>query len=128
MTTISDIFGIHERALRVRNDRLEVIATNIANGDTPRFKARDIDFRKVLGSVVQESLKTTDQQHFPTPPDALPANGLSYRVPFNAPGDGNTVEMSVEQAQYGRAAADYRASLMFIENRASGIKRALRGE
>ena len=42
--------------------------------------------------------------------------------------DGNTVEMSVEQAQYGRAAADYRTSLMFIENRASGIKRALRGE
>ena len=53
---------------------------------------------------------------------------MKYRNPLNASADGNTVELSIEQANYGKAAADYRATLMFIENRTSSIKRALRGE
>jgi flagellar basal-body rod protein FlgB len=53
---------------------------------------------------------------------------MKFRVPFNASPDGNTVDVSVEQAQFGKAAADYRATLMFLENRTNTIKRALRGE
>ncbi|MFZ8912949.1 MAG: flagellar basal body rod protein FlgB, partial [Burkholderiaceae bacterium] len=55
-------------------------------------------------------------------------DGLKFRVPFNSATDGNTVEMSVEQAQYAKATADYQATLMFLENRISGIRKALRGE
>ena len=51
-----------------------------------------------------------------------------YRIPFDTSFDGNTVEMNVEQAQYGKAAADYQATLNFLENRISGIRKALRGE
>jgi flagellar basal-body rod protein FlgB len=51
-----------------------------------------------------------------------------YRVPFNTAFDGNTVELSVEQAHYGKAAADYQATLAFLESRVSSIRKALRGE
>jgi len=54
--------------------------------------------------------------------------GMKYRVPFNVSFDGNTVEMNVEQAQYGKAAADYQATLNFLENKISGMRKALRGE
>jgi len=128
MNILSDTFGIHETALNARSRQLELLAANLANSDTPHFKARAIDFKQVLGQAQQDALKTTNARHFPLGQDEGGADGIKYRVPFNAGIDGNTVEMSVEQAQYGKAATDYRATLMFIENRASTIKRALRGE
>jgi len=127
MTTISNVFGIHAQALQLRSQRVELLASNIANADTPYFKARDVDFKQALGAA-QASLKTTHNRHFDLEQNDGNGEVLKYRVPFNASADGNTVELSVEQAQYGKAAADYRASLMFLENRATGIKRALRGE
>jgi flagellar basal-body rod protein FlgB len=54
--------------------------------------------------------------------------GEKYRVPFNASFDGNTVEMNVEQAKFGQVAADYQTTLNILENRVSGIRRALRGD
>ncbi len=128
MDLLPNTFGIHEQALRSRSQRVALLATNIANASTPRFKARDMDFKEALGIAQTEALKTTNSRHFDTAQAAASPGGLKYRIPFNASIDGNTVEMSVEQAQFGKASADYRASLMFIENRVSGIKRALRGE
>jgi flagellar basal-body rod protein FlgB len=58
----------------------------------------------------------------------LDADGMRYRTPFNTAFDGNTVEMSVEQAQYGKAAADYQATLNFLESRVSSVRKALRGD
>jgi len=128
MKIIAEPFGIHEKALQARSQRLELLAGNIANADTPRFKAQDIDFKQVLGSVQRETLQTTHPVHFPLSDPSASVRGVKFRVPFNSSADGNTVELSVEQAQYGKAAADYRATLSFIENRTSSIKRALRGE
>jgi flagellar basal-body rod protein FlgB len=51
-----------------------------------------------------------------------------YRTPFNVSFDGNTVELNVEQAKYGKSAGDYQATLNFLEQRVSGIRKALRGE
>jgi flagellar basal-body rod protein FlgB len=53
---------------------------------------------------------------------------LVYTIPFNTALDGNTVEMSVEQARYGKAAAQYQATLRFIEGNISGVRKALRGD
>jgi flagellar basal-body rod protein FlgB len=128
MKIISEPFGIHEKVLQARSQRLELLAGNIANADTPKFKAQDIDFKQVLGSVQRDTLQTTHTAHFALSDAGVNTKGVKYRIPFNASADGNTVELSVEQAQYGKAAADYRATLSFIENRASSIKRALRGE
>ncbi len=129
MSMFDTALGQHGQALAVRNQRMEVLARNIANADTPHFKARDLDFKQILQQASGDKLQTTDAQHM-----ALPAQGngtergLLYRVPFNAAFDGNTVELNVEQAQYGKAAADYQASLSFLENRVSGLRKALRGE
>ena len=127
MDFLDRVMGIHEPALRVRNKRLEVLSRNIANSDTPRFKARDIDFKEILGGVKGTEMKSTNSRHYPTSVE-YKNSGLLYRLPFNASPDGNTVEMSVEQAQFGKAATDYQATLQFLEGRISGVKKALRAE
>ena len=127
MKLFENPFGIHEQAIAVRNKRMELIAANIANADTPHFKARDLDFKKILAASDPAPMAATNVRHFGTGETENP-NGLVYRVPYNSSVDGNTVEISVEQAQYGQAAADYQATLQFLESRVGGIRRALRGE
>jgi len=127
MNMIDRAFGVHEQALGMRSQRMEVLARNIANADTPQFKAQDIDFRKVLSDTQTSALQTTHSNHVST--DKTDSkNGLMYRVPFNVAFDGNTVELPVEQAKYGQSAADYQATLSILESRISGIRKALRGD
>ena len=121
------VFGLHEKALQLKSERMGVLSKNIANADTPRFKAKDIDFRQVLSEATASNLRTTHTRHI-SHSDGSTSNGEYYTVPFNPSIDGNTVEISVEQAKYGKAAAEYQASLRFIESRVSGIRKALRGE
>ncbi len=129
MDVLSNALGIHEKALRVRNQRMEVIARNIANDDTPHFKARDIDFKSVMTQFKPtELMASTHGTHFGFADQKMDDDGLRYRTPFNASLDGNTVELTVEQAKYGKAAADYQATLSFLESRVSSIRKALRGE
>ena len=120
-------FGLHEKALALKSHRISVLSKNIANADTPSFKAKDVDFRRVLKNALASELKTTHTNHL-THSTASSSNGEYYTVPFNPSIDGNTVEISVEQAKYGKAAAEYQASLRFIESKVSGIRKALRGE
>jgi flagellar basal-body rod protein FlgB len=129
MNLIDKSLGVHESALQVRARRLEVLAQNIANADTPNYKARDIDFRAVLREAGSgdTAMKATQSQHFAVGQELSP-DGMRYRTPFSTSFDGNTVEMSVEQAQYGKAAADFQATLNFLENRISGLRKALRGD
>ena len=127
MKLLENPFGIHERALAVRNQRLELIAGNIANADTPQFKARDLDFKKILASENPTPMAATHAKHYQTGELENPG-GLVYLVPYNSSVDGNTVEISVEQAKYGEAAADYQTTLQFLEGRISGIRKALRAE
>ena len=128
MNITNNPFGIHESALRARSERLELLAKNIANADTPQFKARDIDFKQALLKSEKQTMRATHTNHFQISQTAGGNDALKYRVPFNASADGNTVEMPVEQANFGRAAADYRATLSFIQDESNSIKRALRGD
>lgn len=128
MNLMDNPFGIHERALAVRNRRVELISQNIANADTPNYKARDIDFKKMIAGVEGVKVMATDKRHYDIAKLENTPDGLKFRVPFNAATDGNTVEMTIEQAQFSKATADYQATLMFLENRISGIRKALRGE
>lgn len=129
MNFIDKDFALHERALRFRGQRMEVLSSNIANADTPNFKARDVDFRQVMNMAKTDVLATTKAKHFEleggVPSDQAP---LKYRIPFNTAFDGNTVELSMEQAKFGKATGDFQATLSFLENRVSGIRKALRGE
>jgi flagellar basal-body rod protein FlgB len=129
MNLLDQTFGIHEQALQVKAQRMEVLAQNIANADTPNFKARDIDFKSVLQGALgtTDALTVTQAGHVATSDGHL-ASGEKYRVPFNTSFDGNTVEMSVEQANYGQAAGQYQATLNFLDHRVAGLRRALKGE
>lgn len=128
MKLFDSAFGIHERALDLRAQRMEVISRNIANVDTPHYKAKDIDFKQVLNDAQGDrSMRATHSAHIQSAGSQQQANTV-FTIPFNPALDGNTVEMSVEQAKYGKAAAQYQATLRFIEGDISGIRKALRGD
>jgi len=127
MNFIDKAFSVHEKALGLRNQRLEVLSRNIANADTPNFKAQDIDFKQLFKDTQDSALTATHSRHIEVA-DTAAGNGLKYRIPFNAAMDGNTVELPVEQAKFGEYAADYQATLSILENRISGIRKALRGD
>lgn len=127
MRTIDDVIGISAQALAVRSQRMEVLSQNIANADTPNYKARDIKFSKVLEDVGYNQLNTTANMHMPIA-EGSEHNGMMYRIPLNNSFDGNTVELNIEQAQFGQAAGDYQATLNILENRINSFKRALRGD
>ncbi len=124
---MNGIFGLHEQALNMKASRLVVLAKNIANADTPGFKAQDVNFQKVLSAQSGiAALTTTHARHLKT--SLVNGDGLVYTNPYNQSLDGNTVEIAMEQAKYGKAAMDYQASLDFIQSRIGAIKRALKGE
>ena len=128
MKLFDSAFGIHERALDMRSQRMEVISRNIANVDTPHYKAQDIDFKKVLDDTQSDRrLASTHSAHIESAEPLSQADRV-YTIPFNTALDGNTVEIGVEQARYGRAIADYQASLQFMESRISGLRKAFRGD
>jgi len=127
MNMIDNALGVHAQALGLRSKRMEVLARNIANADTPHFKAKDVDFRSVLKQSREDALNSTHNLHMKIAMEE-DSGGEKYRVPFDASFDGNTVEMNVEQAKFGQVAADYQTTLNILENRVSGIRRALRGD
>ena len=127
MNLFNGALGIHERALGVRSQRLEVLSRNIANADTPNYKAEELDFKAMLKETSREYISATHAKHYAAL-EEQPDDGKRFRVPFNSSFDGNTVEISVEQAQFGLAAAEYQTTLNFLENRISGIRKALKVE
>jgi len=110
--------GLHATALRLRQQRLDLIASNIANAATPGFKARDMDFRAALAEAQTSS---------PAGP-LSPGAAIKYRLPVQTSLDGNTVELATEQAQFAETAMHYRASLSFLTGRIQTLMTALKGE
>ena len=126
-----NIFGIHEQALLLHGQRLGVLANNIANADTPNFKARDIDYAAVLGGTVGDAplpVAMTHAGHMAMSDGELPAGELQYRNPYQAALDGNTVEMPVEQAAFSENNVRYQASLTFINNQIALMQFAIAGQ
>ena len=123
-------FGIHETALSVRSHRSEVLAANLANADTPHYKARDIDFQSELHRAVQgtdaSQPRSTHARHL----GVASSTGYShlYRVPMQPSLDGNSVDGQVEQAAFMDNALRYQASLQFLSGRIRGLLTAIRGE
>jgi flagellar basal-body rod protein FlgB len=124
------IFGIHEQALLLHGQRIGVLATNIANADTPNYKARDIDFSEVLANTGEGSLpmRVTQASHITISDGELPAGDLKYRNPYQASLDGNTVEMPVEQAAFAENNVRYQASLTFINLNIAQMQLAIAGQ
>jgi flagellar basal-body rod protein FlgB len=125
-----NVFGIHESALMLHGQRLGVLATNMANSDTPNYKARDIDFSAVLAHTDEAplALSATKAAHITFNDGGTPSADLKYRNPYQASLDGNTVEMPVEQAAFSENNVRYQASLNFINLRIAELTLALNGQ
>jgi flagellar basal-body rod protein FlgB len=124
--------GIHEQALNVRSDRAALLANNLANVDTPNFKARDLDFRTLLqeslqGKTANAGLNITNERHMPLD-DAGVSAGLLYRTPLQPSLDGNTVDEQLELAEFTKNGIDFQASLTFLNSKFSGLSKAIKGE
>jgi len=111
-------FGIHEKALLYRGERSAVIANNIANADTPNFKARDLNFMDALRS--QQAMSDISGE--------LTPGNLLYEVPTQPNIDGNTVETQIEQAKFAENAMQYQASLTFLNSKMKNLMSAIRGD
>ena len=108
--------GIHATALKLRSQRLDIIAGNIANAATPGYTARDLDFRAAMRQAGQAGDRPVNT-----------AEAMRYRIPVQVSLDGNTVELATEQTAFAQNAIDYRASLSFLTGRIQTIMAALRG-
>ncbi len=128
---IDKLMGIHPQAITLRSKRASLLASNLANGDTPNYKARDIDFQQMLaqeaGKGVQ--LKRTDSRHLSlSGGPGFTEAALKYRVPANASLDGNTVDTQVEQGKFAENALHYQTSLKFLNSKINGLIKTLRSE
>ena len=129
MMQLSNLFGVHEKALLLRGERVGVLATNIANADTPNYKSRDFDFAAAMTGAEPATLPlvTTRAMHVALAEDTAGMTDLKYRVPFQPALDGNTVEVGVEQAKFAENAIHYQAALNFINARISSLNLASTG-
>lgn len=125
-------FSLHDDALILRGRRSSILASNIANVDTPHYKARDIDFSAMLraasaGSSDSLSLDATHRGHIAAR-DPVASAQLMYRNPLHASLDGNSVDAHVEQAEFAQNALMYQTSFSFLNSKINGLVKALKGE
>jgi flagellar basal-body rod protein FlgB len=126
--------GVHADALKLQSKRMEVIADNLANSDTPGYKARDIDFRAAMasagdgGAAAPVTLATTNPGHLGTDPTAAANANLKYRVPLAPALDGNTVDAQQEQAAFADNTVRYQATLTFLSSRFKSLMTAITGQ
>lgn len=130
--SLDSALGIHQPALEARIKRAEVLANNLANADTPGYKARDIDFSAMMQKAQQEmsgfNMEQTHEQHMDTESMGAADGELLYRVPHQPSVDGNTVDAQQEQSRFMRNAMDYQASFQFLNGKVTGIKKAISGQ
>lgn len=141
--SFENALGIHEKALYLRSDRAEVLANNLANVDTPNFKARDVDFSSLLeyskkqmatgrGQIPVDSIDRsaqplrTNSRHLSL--DSADKVELLYQVPSQPSIDGNTVEEHQEMARFAKNAMNYEASLSFLNSKFKGLQTAIQGQ
>lgn len=140
---LESAFNYHQRALGLRQARHEVLASNIANADTPNYKARDIDFASELKKAVDGAqgagssnagglaLARTSGNHIAGEGRTWRGAGsadLLYRIPDQPSLDGNTVDMDRERTQFADNAVRYQAGLTILNSRIQGLKNAMQPE
>ena len=124
--------GIHQHTIGVRSRRTEILASNIANADTPYYKAKDLVFKDALNAAKSGSnisLSRTDYQHNFGESTSMAQSGLLYRN-TNQPdtGDANTVDVEVERNLFMKNNLEYQASLDFLNSKISSLRTAIKGQ
>jgi len=133
---LDDYLRFNETALSLRSQRQELLASNIANADTPNYKARDIDFSSALqgalarGGQPQGALATTSAGHMAAAADGKAlADGtpVLYRGVVQGAVDGNTVDMDTERTQFADNALRYEAGITMINHQIRDLMSAIQG-
>lgn len=126
--TFADAFKGHDQMLMFRSQRASVLANNIANADTPHYKARDITFDSMLNAERNRlSLAGDDDRHMYAQSSVSSTDDMLFRTPSQPSLDGNTVDMQREQAEYAQNSLQFETSFMFLDRKISGMKKALTG-
>ncbi len=124
-----------QTALNMRAYRQELLASNIANADTPNYKARDIDFKSALGNALgaggatggQLSLAATSPRHLQADGASPYAAAVLYRTEQQSAVDGNTVNMDVERSSFADNAVHVEALLSFVRRKLGDLNTAITG-
>ncbi len=130
---LDNALRFHQTALNLRAQRQEVLAANIANADTPNYKARDVEFGSALAGALQGrvgrpiALATTSARHLNASGTATSPQ-LMYRNEEQSSVDGNTVNMDTERAAFAENAVQYEASLSFISGMLRTMQQAVSGQ
>ena len=135
---LDDYLRFNEAALSLRSQRQQLIASNIANADTPNYKARDIDFASALQGVMARTRAAGRRAggHRRRPISAAPrrmptccrtARQVQYRGVVQGAVDGNTVDMDVERNQFADNAVRYEAGITMINMQIRGLMAAIQG-
>lgn len=140
---------LHAKALVIRAERQRVIASNIANADTPGYAGRDINFKEAMGAALGQSSassplslsqsrsgggsSSTNGRHIPLQSTlgSLGSNGsaaLAYTVQTQPSMDGNSVDLDHERASFVDNAVHYEATLRFINGSSKTILSAIQGQ
>lgn len=128
---LDDYFRVQETALKLRSARQEVIAANIANSDTPNYKARDVDFGSVFSAALQgkgsAGLTVSNSRHMQSQSaqNIFPSGALKFRQESQSSVDGNTVNKDAEMAAFADNALHYQAALTFMQKRIETLKTAM---
>ena len=132
--SIDRLFSLHQAALGARAYRSQVLASNIANADTPGYQARDVDFKSALGQASgapgagASAMVRTSTRHMGvggTQAEGAANAPLVYRTVSQASLDNNTVDVNVERAQFADNAMRYEATLTFINSKIKGLLAAM---
>jgi flagellar basal-body rod protein FlgB len=127
--SLDKLMGFHHKALQVRTERMEVIAGNLANANTPGYKARDINFQDTMKNARHsrdQNLTRTHENHIQ---GHMKGNSeIEFRI-ANQPdtGDGNTVDVQIERNNFLDNGLRYQAGMEFINGKIKGMKKAISG-
>jgi len=134
LNRLDEMLNFHQQALRVRDQRQQVLASNIANADTPNFKARDLDFKAALQGALKGApaaggvaLAATAPGHLGGKPGLAADAGLLYRTPAQGSIDGNTVDVDAERAAFAENAIQYEFNLTRINQQIKSLLSAIQG-
>jgi flagellar basal-body rod protein FlgB len=125
------------QALELQAERGRVLASNIANADTPNYKARDFNFQQALAAATAGStagagnavaVATTQPGHMSAPSGSAGMPALLYRAPLQSSVDGNTVDLDVERANFAENSVRYEATLRFINGQIKMMTTAINGQ
>ncbi len=123
-------FGTYEAALKLRSQRAEVLSANLANADTPNFKARDFDFHQALKAQLDNTggMRADRANHLNSQSQEAGGLHLQYRVPTQPSIDGNTVDEHAEHGEFMQNSLEFQVAFTLLNSRLKGMMNVIKGD